>query len=186
MKLSTVMPACSAVVGIAMLITADATTYVDEDGRLVDSLLLPIGAIFLFGGLIIGLLSTAVRVLVMRDRSGWPALIVFAAVTVGGGGYLAAAVSYLSERENASVDGMETLGTAGVLAENVPLAWSAVPELLNSGTVGIVLQTHGGQVKLVLKDGSKTFSAEEPETDAIHRLLTECGVPCESILVGME
>ncbi len=63
--------------------------------------------------------------------------------------------------------------------------WEEIKEIINSGEVKEVFQSHALDVNIYFKDGS-VISTIEPSIDAIFDLIDECGEPCEEILKGTE
>ncbi len=65
------------------------------------------------------------------------------------------------------------------------VSWSEVDELLASGEVKMVFQSHQLDVGLTLADGTQV-TAVEPHIDAIFQAVEECGEPCASIALATE
>lgn len=69
--------------------------------------------------------------------------------------------------------------------ENVSVSWQKAIEILNSGDVQAVHQTHGLQIMLVMKDG-RQIKAIEPSIDAIFHEVKKCGLSCSDIRLATE
>jgi hypothetical protein len=65
------------------------------------------------------------------------------------------------------------------------IAWEQVPDLLATGEVETVFQTHALDVALQMKDGSQ-IATTEPGIDDIFRLVDECGDPCADLVLATE
>ena len=65
------------------------------------------------------------------------------------------------------------------------IAWEQVAELLATGEVDSVFQTHALDVTFQMKDGSQ-ISTVEPGIDDIFRLVDECGDPCADLVLSTE
>lgn len=63
--------------------------------------------------------------------------------------------------------------------------WETAVEILNSGNVEMVFQTHSLEVTFMMKDGSEIHTVE-PEIDAIFAEIEECGQPCSDIALATE
>jgi hypothetical protein len=63
--------------------------------------------------------------------------------------------------------------------------WETAVEILNSGNVEMVVQTHSLDVTLVMKDGSAIHTVE-PQIDAIFAEIERCGEPCGQIVLATE
>lgn len=59
--------------------------------------------------------------------------------------------------------------------------WETAVEILNSGNVEMVFQTHSLDVTLRMKDGSEIHTVE-PTIDAIFAEIEMCGAPCDQIV----
>ena len=64
---------------------------------------------------------------------------------------------------------------------NGEVSWAEALEVLNSGEVKLVSQTHDLQVSLVLNDG-RTIKTISPSIDAIFQAIRECGDACSNIV----
>lgn len=67
--------------------------------------------------------------------------------------------------------------------ETIP--WEAALDILNSGEVVEVFQTHSLDVTLVLADGSSVHTIE-PGIDDIFTAVSDCGEPCANIMIATE
>ena len=65
------------------------------------------------------------------------------------------------------------------------IAWQDVPDLLSTGEVESVFQTHALAVTFHMRDGSE-IETTEPEIDDIFRLVDECGDPCADLMLATE
>ena len=65
------------------------------------------------------------------------------------------------------------------------IAWEQVADLLATGEVETVFQTHSLDVTFLMKDGSY-IEAVEPGIDDIFRLVEECGSPCKDLALATE
>lgn len=63
--------------------------------------------------------------------------------------------------------------------------WNEALEILNSGHVVMVAQTHSLDVELSLDDGS-TVRTKEPGIDEIFNEVTKCGEQCTGIILATE
>ena len=71
------------------------------------------------------------------------------------------------------------------LKDGAEVAWSQVKDIVFSGQVVKIGQTHDLNVYLTLKDG-RTFKTVEPEIDDILKLVQACGTLCKDILVATQ
>lgn len=65
------------------------------------------------------------------------------------------------------------------------VTWETALEILYSGEVDLIYQTHSLEVTLILKDGQSVHTIE-PTMDAIFGAVDRCGEPCSGIGVGTE
>lgn len=65
------------------------------------------------------------------------------------------------------------------------VAWEQVADLLATGEVEMVMQTHALAVSFRMSDGSQ-IGTTEPAIDDILRLVDECGEPCEGLVLATE
>ena len=65
------------------------------------------------------------------------------------------------------------------------IAWHDVPDLLATGEVETVFQTHALAVTFLMRDGSE-IETTEPRIDDIFRLVDECGAPCVETALATE
>lgn len=63
--------------------------------------------------------------------------------------------------------------------------WETAVEILNSGNVTMVVQSHSLDVALTMKDGSQIHTTE-PSIDAIFAEIEKCGEPCSQIVLATE
>jgi len=63
--------------------------------------------------------------------------------------------------------------------------WEEAVELIQSGQVSLVMQTHSGEVTLKLKDG-RTVKTQEPSIDAIFQEIIKCGDKCQPMTIATE
>jgi hypothetical protein len=68
---------------------------------------------------------------------------------------------------------------------NAEVTWSQAIEILNSGQVESVMQTHSLEVSFVLKDGCRIWTIE-PHIDDIFAEVQKCGDLCANISLGTE
>ena len=81
-----------------------------------------------------------------------------------------------------------TLQTAPVypeLADGAEVAWSQVHDIIFSGQVEKISQTHDLNVYITLKDG-RTFKTVEPAIDDVIKLIKACGDLCKDIRIATE
>ncbi|MDD3794077.1 MAG: hypothetical protein PHI37_04645 [Candidatus Gracilibacteria bacterium] len=64
-------------------------------------------------------------------------------------------------------------------------SWNDVNDILNSGNVKEVFQSHNLDIELHLKNGTIVY-VQEPEIDAIFDLINSCGEVCKNIIKGTE
>ncbi len=81
-------------------------------------------------------------------------------------------------------DGYQVDSEIAVPSERT-VSWEAAVQLLRSGKVNSIMQTHNLQVGLVLKDGTQ-LRTTEPAIDAIMREIQACGAQCEGMTIGTE
>lgn len=67
----------------------------------------------------------------------------------------------------------------------IEVSWTEAMQLIMSGEVYQVTQTHSREVTLVLKDGT-TFEAIEPQMDEVFREIERCGDLCSDIVLATE
>jgi len=79
----------------------------------------------------------------------------------------------------------EELEAAGVGHPEQDVPWNEALEILNSGHVVMVVQTHSLDVELSLDDGS-TVRTKEPGIDEIFNEVTKCGEQCTGIILATE
>ncbi len=60
------------------------------------------------------------------------------------------------------------------------VSWQEAIEILKSGKVDSVFQTHSRVVTLIMKDGSE-LQTREPSIDLVFDVIDECGAPCADI-----
>ncbi len=72
-----------------------------------------------------------------------------------------------------------------VAIENQKISWERATELVRSGQVQKVFQTHDLAVELQTQDGQK-YATTEPKIDAIFEVIKECGEPCAKIVRATE
>lgn len=81
------------------------------------------------------------------------------------------------------------LAACGGSAETTPypgeVGWEAAIELLHTGDVVGVIQTHSLEVILEMADGSQVRTVE-PVANAIFEEIAACGPPCSTIVLAME
>ena len=75
--------------------------------------------------------------------------------------------------------------SAGLPADGATIEWQQAVEILNSGDVTQIFQTHALEVTLTLEDGRQLYTIE-PHIDAIFQEIDACGGPCENILMVTE
>ena len=63
--------------------------------------------------------------------------------------------------------------------------WETAVEILNTGKVKTIGQTHSLEVTLIMKDGTKIYTVE-PSIDAIFQEVEKCGQPCSQIMLITE
>jgi len=63
--------------------------------------------------------------------------------------------------------------------------WTDALEILNSGQVSQIVQTHNLDVVLILKDGTQ-IKTTEPAIDEIFLEVGNCGTACAEILLATE
>ena len=63
--------------------------------------------------------------------------------------------------------------------------WESAVEILNSGDVTMVVQSHSLDVALTMKDGSQIHTTE-PTIDDIFTEIEKCGEPCSQIVLATE
>lgn len=88
------------------------------------------------------------------------------------------------------IAGLLTACSAGIqqqIATPLPeeVDWPTAVELLHTGEVQEVFQTHDLSVTLSFKDGQEVRTVE-PTIDAIFFEVQQCGAPCSSILLVTE
>lgn len=69
--------------------------------------------------------------------------------------------------------------------ERTQVRWDMAVEIIKSGIVVVVSQTHSLDVVLSLKDGTQ-FITKEPNIDAVFAVIDQCGLPCQDILQATE
>jgi len=77
------------------------------------------------------------------------------------------------------------VGTTSPTGYPAEVPWETAVEILNTGQVDSIFQTHNLDVSLVLIDGT-TIKTVEPEIDAIFREVERCGRPCSNIMLATE
>lgn len=87
-----------------------------------------------------------------------------------------------AEPESAASDQTDAAEPRPVAEERT---WEEAVEILNSGEVVAVLQTHSLDVTLELADGRRIHTVE-PNIDDIFTAVEECGQPCEDIILATE
>lgn len=65
------------------------------------------------------------------------------------------------------------------------IAWTEVPDILATGNVEMVMQTHSQDVSLLMESGLR-YETVEPEIDAIFELVRECGEVCSDVALATE
>ncbi len=65
------------------------------------------------------------------------------------------------------------------------VSWQEAIEIIKSGRVETVFQTHSLDVTLMLKDGGQ-ISTREPSIDLVFDVIDECGAPCADIAKSAE
>jgi len=65
------------------------------------------------------------------------------------------------------------------------VVWSVAIQVLNTGQVTHIFQSHHLDVILQLKDGT-VLTTKEPTIDAIFHEVTRCGEPCRNIQIVTE
>jgi hypothetical protein len=80
-----------------------------------------------------------------------------------------------------------TLDVDNVLPEATPmtLSWPEAEQMILSGEVQQVAQTHALAVYLTLKDG-REFVTKEPSIDEVFRVVERCGEKCAGIALATE
>lgn len=63
--------------------------------------------------------------------------------------------------------------------------WATAVEILNTGAVETIFQTHNLDVILIMKD-EQTIHTVEPSIDAIFDEVEKCGQPCSDIVLATE
>jgi hypothetical protein len=71
------------------------------------------------------------------------------------------------------------------LKDGAEVAWSQVKDIIFSGQVVKVGQTHDLSVYITLKDG-RTFKTVEPAIDDVIKLVKACGTLCQDIRIATE
>jgi len=96
-------------------------------------------------------------------------------------------VSYIYIDQRAREEIAEKIDPATINMQDDQLTtWDSVPELLKSGKVASVMQSHSLKVTLVMKDGVNRMSTTAPKIDAIMEEINKCGDVCKDIIVGTE
>ena len=67
--------------------------------------------------------------------------------------------------------------SADLPADGATIEWAQAVEILNSGQVTQIFQTHALEVTLTLEDGRQLHTIE-PHIDAIFQEIEACGAPC--------
>lgn len=65
------------------------------------------------------------------------------------------------------------------------VSWEKAKEILHSGEVEQVFQSHSKNVTLILKNGT-TLNTVEPNLDDIFSEVKKCGEPCQDIILATE
>jgi hypothetical protein len=68
---------------------------------------------------------------------------------------------------------------------NEEVTWSQAIDILNSGQVESVMQTHSLEVSFVLENGCRIWTIE-PHIDDIFAEVQKCGDPCANISLATE
>ncbi|MGJ8562625.1 MAG: hypothetical protein ACSHXY_03635 [Alphaproteobacteria bacterium] len=71
------------------------------------------------------------------------------------------------------------------MPEVTHLEWQEAVNLIYEGNVGIVMQTHKGEVSFTLKNGDR-YVTQSPTMDEILRVKKGCGAPCADMAIAME
>lgn len=75
--------------------------------------------------------------------------------------------------------------SASLPADGATIEWDQAVEILYSGDVAQIFQTHALEVTLTLEDGRQLHTIE-PHIDAIFQEIEACGPPCANILMATE
>jgi hypothetical protein len=70
-------------------------------------------------------------------------------------------------------------------SDRARVVWSVAIQILHTGQVTHVFQSHHLDVILQLKNGS-VLTTKEPTVDAIFHEVTRCGEPCRSVEMATE
>jgi hypothetical protein len=65
------------------------------------------------------------------------------------------------------------------------ISWNKAIDILNTGEVKEVFQSHNLNVTLTLKNGT-IISTQEPAIDNIFEEIEKCGKPCNNIILSTE
>ncbi len=65
------------------------------------------------------------------------------------------------------------------------ISWQTAQEMIQSGQVKAVSQSHSLRVSLTLQDG-RELQTTEPQIDDVIRVVKQCGEPCRDILIATE
>jgi hypothetical protein len=76
-------------------------------------------------------------------------------------------------------------GAGGNLPTPTVITWSAAENLILSGDVQQVMQTHSRQVTLVHQDG-RSFITTEPVIDDVFKVIQKCGAKCANMALATE
>ena len=68
---------------------------------------------------------------------------------------------------------------------NRTISWDQTKNLIMSGQVSYLFQSHSLLVKIELLNGQK-FTTVEPFIDEIYKVINECGTKCSTILIATE
>ena len=69
--------------------------------------------------------------------------------------------------------------------EITEIRWDMAVEIIKSGIVTFISQSHSLGISFTLKDGTR-FTTKEPNIDAVFTVVNECGLPCQDIFLGTE
>ena len=80
---------------------------------------------------------------------------------------------------------LSVLANLPVPSDHARVAWTAAIQILYTGQVTHIFQSHHLDVELQLKNGA-VLTTKEPTIDAIFREVTRCGEPCRNVEMATE